>query len=82
MKLVELLSINESVKNQLNKVETEIVARLEELQTTIDKLAANMADVVLTDEQAQSVLDVQAAVQKLDDIVPDPAPVEPPVAPV
>lgn len=76
MKLSELLAINESVKDQLNKVETEIVAKLAELQAAIEKLTTDLADVVLTDAQAQSVADVQAAVQKLDDIIPDQA-VEP-----
>jgi flagellar motor switch protein FliM len=77
MKLSELLFQNTSIKNQLNKVEVEIVAKLAELQAAVDKLTENLADITLTDEQTQSVLDVQTAVDALDKIVPDPTPVEP-----
>jgi hypothetical protein len=72
MLLSELLTINQSVKGQLNKVETEIIAKTSELQAAIDALTAQLADVALTPEQAQSVTDVQAAAQALDDLNPDP----------
>ena len=71
MKLSELLTVNESVKGQLNKAEAEITAKLADLQAAVDNLTAQLADVTLTDAQAQSVADVQAAAQALDDVVPD-----------
>jgi hypothetical protein len=74
MKLSELLTINESLVGQLSHIESEVVDKLAELQTAIDNLTANLADVELTPEQAQSVLDVQVAVQELDDIIPEPIP--------
>jgi DNA-binding protein H-NS len=74
MKLSELLQINTSIKNQLNKAEKEIVEKVAALQAAIDKLTQQMSDVELTDEQSQSVLDVQAAGQALDDLNADPEP--------
>ena len=78
MKLSELLTANESLVGQLNKVETEIVGRLDTLQAAIDKLTFDLDDLELTPEQEKSVLDVQEAAQRLDDIIPDqiPTPIE------
>ena len=56
-----------------------VVARFTELQTAIDKLVADLADVPLSDEQAASVDDVAAKAQRLDDLNSDIIPVEPPV---
>ena len=82
MKLSELLTINVSLKDQLTKIDLEVLGALAALQATIDNLKAQLADVELTPEQIQSIVDVQAAIQALDDITPDavveePAPVEP-----
>jgi hypothetical protein len=86
MTLSELLAANESIKNQLNKSEAEIVAKIAALQAAVDTLTesvtmrctqsvlqaavdtltASLADVELTEEQAQSVTDLQAAVQALE----------------
>jgi hypothetical protein len=71
MNLEELLTTNESIKNQLNKAETELVARLADLQASVDKLTAALASVELTPEQEQSVTELQAAAQALDDLTPD-----------
>jgi len=78
MKLEELLQINVSMKDQLTKIDVEIVAKLAELKAAIDELTQQLADVELTEEQAQSVNDVQDAVNALDDIIPDAiTPIEP-----
>jgi len=87
MLLSELLTINQSVAGQLNKVEVEVVAKLNELQAAITQLTAQLADAPLSDAQADAVNAVVAAAQRLDAIVPDeepaPEPVpEPPVDPV
>jgi len=74
MKITELLTINQSIKGQLNKAEKEIVAKIAELQTAVDALTAQLADATLTPEQEQSVTDVQAAAQALDDLNPDVVP--------
>ena len=71
MKLSELLTINESIKGQLNKAENEILAKTAVLQASIDTLTAQLADAPLTAEQEQSVKDVQAAAQALDDLNAD-----------
>jgi hypothetical protein len=80
MKLSELLAINTGIAGQLSKIETEVVTHAATLQAAIDNLTAQLADVVLTDEQAQSVNAVIAAAQRLDDLNPD-AVVEEPEAP-
>jgi hypothetical protein len=77
MKLSDVLKSNVSIKNQLNKVEVEIIEKVNVLQAALDNAVANLSDVTLTDEQSQSVLDLQTATDALDNIVPDPAPVEP-----
>ena len=71
MLLSELLTVNVSIKNQLNKVEQEIISKTKTLQDSITALTEQLANVELTPEQTQSVLDVQAAVQALDDLTPD-----------
>jgi len=71
MKLNELLQINNSIKDQLSKIDQEIIAKLAELQAAIDNLSQQLSDVELTAEQAQSVQDVQDAVTALDNLVPD-----------
>jgi hypothetical protein len=57
MKISELLTVNESIKNQLNKANQD-----------------------LTPEQVASLTALQESAQALDEIVPDPAPVEDPAA--
>jgi len=79
MKLSELLAANVSLAGQVNHVETEVVNKLADLQAAIDKLTAALADVELTAEQAQSVADLQTAVQALDDIIPEDIPEPKPV---
>jgi hypothetical protein len=71
MKITELLTINTSIVGQLSKVEAEVIARTTALQAAIDDLTAQMANAELTPEQEASVVAVQAAAQKLDDINPD-----------
>jgi phosphomevalonate kinase len=71
MKLEELLTINNSIKDQLTKIDQEIITKLAELQTAIDKLTEQLAAVELTDEQAASVVAVQDAVNAIDAIIPD-----------
>jgi len=65
MKLEELLTINNSIKDQLTKIDQEIITKLAELQTAIDKLTEQL------DEQAASVVAVQDAVNAIDAIIPD-----------
>jgi SMC interacting uncharacterized protein involved in chromosome segregation len=76
MKINELLQINQSITGQLNKAEAEIVARIAALQAAVDDLTAQLADQDLTPEQVASLEALQASAQALDDITPDPAPVE------
>ena len=71
MKLSELLTQNESMAGQLSKVETEVLGALDALKATVAQLTADLADAPLTDEQAQSVANVQAGIDKLDALVPD-----------
>ena len=71
MKISELLTINESVVGKLNNAESKIVAAIAALQASVIKLTADLADAPLTEAQANSVNDVVAATQKIDDIVPD-----------
>jgi propanediol dehydratase small subunit len=79
MRLSDLLTLNNSLYGQVTKIDAEVTAKLAELQAAIDNLTATLADAPLTDEQASSVDAVVAAVQKLDDIILDPAPEESPV---
>jgi hypothetical protein len=74
MLLSELLTKNQSIAGQLNKVEAEIVKRIADLQTAVDTLTQQLGDVALTDEQTASVEALQAAVDQLDNIVPDVVP--------
>ena len=71
MKLSELLTVNNSIKDQLTKIDQEIITKMAELQAAIDELNGNLADMELTEEQAQSITAVQEAVAALDAIVPD-----------
>ena len=71
MKLSDLLTVNTSIAGQLSKIETEVVAKLAELQASIDALTTSLADAPLTDEQAASVQAVQDKVNELDAIIPD-----------
>ena len=71
MRLSELLTQNESMAGQLSKVETEVLGALDTLKATIAQLTVDLADAPLTDEQAQSVANVQAGIDKLDALVPD-----------
>jgi hypothetical protein len=78
MKLSDLLTLNNSLYGQVTKIDAEVTAKLAELQAAIDNLTAILVDAPLTDEQTASVDAVVAAVQKLDDIIPDTIP-EPPI---
>jgi hypothetical protein len=71
MLLSELLTKNESILGQLNKVEVEIVKKITDLQAAVDTLTQQLGDVALTDEQTASVEALQTAVDALDSIVPD-----------
>jgi len=66
MLLSELLTKNQSIVGQLNKVEAEIVKKVADLQAAIDKLTEQMGDVELTAEQTASFDAVQTAVDALD----------------
>ena len=79
MKLTELVTINQSIKGQLNKAEQEIIAKVADLQEKIDELVANAADADLPQEVVDSITEVQTAAQALDDLNPDVVE-EPPVA--
>jgi len=78
MLLSELLTKNQSIVGQLNKVEAEIVKKVADLQAAIDKLTEQMGDVELTAEQTASFDAVQTAVDALDalnaDNLPEPTP--------
>jgi predicted nucleic acid-binding Zn-ribbon protein len=83
MKLSDVLSANVSIRDQLTKVEVEIVKRVADLQAAIDALTQQLADVELTPEQVASFDELKAAAQGLDDlnadeIVPEPVPEFPP----
>jgi hypothetical protein len=80
MKIEELVTINQSIKGQLNKAEAEIIARIANLNAKIDELIAAAANADLPQEVADSLLEVQSAAQALDDITPDETPVEDPAA--
>jgi hypothetical protein len=71
MKLEELLTINNSIKDQLTKIDQEIIAKLADLQAAIDALTQQLSEVELSEEQAASVTAVQDAVNALDAIIPD-----------
>jgi hypothetical protein len=71
MKLSDILAANVSLKDQLTKVDVEIVKRLGDLQTAIDELTQQLADLELTEEQAASFDAVKVAAQALDDLTPD-----------
>jgi hypothetical protein len=74
MLLSELLTKNQSILGQLNKVEVELVTRLADLQEKVDTLTAQMGNVELTAEQTASIEAVQAAVDALDNLTPDTLP--------
>ena len=74
MKLNELLTANVSILNQLTKAEAEIIAKVAALEAAVEALNMQLANVELTPEQADSVVDLQEAAQALDDINPDSAP--------
>jgi ABC-type Zn2+ transport system substrate-binding protein/surface adhesin len=75
MKFNELIQANQSVKDQLNKAEQEIIAKVATLQEKIDELveAASTAD--LPQEVVDSLTEVQVAAQSLDDLNADETPV-------
>jgi SMC interacting uncharacterized protein involved in chromosome segregation len=74
MLLSELLTKNQSIAGQLNKVEVEIVKRISELQEAVDKLTQQLGNLELTEEQTASVEALQVAVDALDSVVPDQIP--------
>ena len=80
MKIAELLEAQASVKNQLNKAEAEIIAKINTLQDAIVALTDQLANLNLPDEVVQSMNDLQAASQSLDDVVADETPAEEPAA--
>jgi hypothetical protein len=75
MKINELLTVNQSIKGQLNKAEAEIVGKIAELNAKIDALVAAADGADLPDDVVASIQDVQTAAQSLDDINADPVPV-------
>jgi hypothetical protein len=77
MKIEELVTINQSIKGQLNKAEAEILANIADLRAKIDELVAAAANADLPQEVVDSLTEVQAAAQALDDVNPDETPVEP-----
>jgi hypothetical protein len=81
MKINELLTVNQSIKGQLNKAEAEIVAKITELQDAVAALTEASANVDLPQDVVDSIAEVQTAAQALDDINadPTPAPVDPAV---
>jgi predicted transcriptional regulator len=79
MRLNELLQINTSIKDQLNKAETEIIAKVAALQAAIDELVENAGNADLPEDVVESILAVQTAAQSLDDLNADETPIEPTV---
>jgi hypothetical protein len=77
MKIDELVTINQSIKGQLNKAEAEILDNIADLRAKIDELVAAAANADLPQEVVDSLTEVQAAAQALDDVTPDETPVEP-----
>jgi hypothetical protein len=76
MKINELLTINQSIKGQLNKAEAEIVGKVADLNSKIDELLDLASNADLPADVVTSIEEVQVAAQALDDIVADPVPVE------
>jgi hypothetical protein len=74
MKFNELIQANQSIKDQLNKAEAEIIAKVTDLQTKIDELVNAASNADLPQEVVDSLTEVQTASQALDDIVPDEVP--------
>lgn len=64
MKLPELAATISGVSDQLSKVQTEIVTRLNDLETAL-------LDVELPEEAATAIEALRTQAQSLDDIVPD-----------
>jgi precorrin-2 methylase len=81
MKLNELLAINVSVKDQLNKAEQEIIAKVTTLQEKIQELIDAASNADLPQDVVDSLVEVQTAAQSLDDLNPDVVE-EPPVEPL
>jgi methyl-accepting chemotaxis protein len=79
----ELMStVTEAFSNlagQANKAFGEISGKISDLSGKIEQLTAALANRELTPEETAALEEVKTAVQKLDDIVPDDLPTEPPV---
>lgn len=68
----------EGVKAQLRKAKLELSAKLAELNANVESLTAALASAEVADEDVvNSLNDVRAVAQELDDLVPDVAPLEP-----
>lgn len=75
MSVVEELEL---VKGQLRKAKLELSAKLAELNANVESLTAALASADVVDEDVvNSLNDVKAVAQELDDLVPDVAPLEP-----
>lgn len=75
MSVVEEL---EAVKAQLRKAKLELSAKLADLNANVESLTAALASAEVADEDVvNSLNDVRAVAQELDDLVPDVAPLEP-----
>lgn len=80
MKLRDVISQLESNHEQFQKAKGEIVAKLTNLENSIEELKQALEDVELTPEQQAAVDQVAADAQALDDIIPDEPPVDEPPA--
>ena len=71
MQLSEILTLNQSIAGQLNKVEAEVVNATAVLQAAIADLQAQLANQELPAEVAASFQAVQDAANALDNLNPD-----------
>lgn len=78
MKLSELAGITSAGLTQLNKSFNEIQTKLNELKAKIDELESGLGDVDVPQEVTDNLNQTKDLLQQLDDLVPDPTPVNGP----
>ncbi len=66
-----------ALADQANKAFDEISTKISEATDKIAQLEASLANRELTPEEASALEEAKTALQRLDDIVPDPVPAEP-----
>ncbi len=76
-----MATVTEAFSNragQANKAFGEISDEIQTLKDKIDQLTAQLQNRELTPEENSALEEVKTALQKLDDVVPDDLPTEPP----